>query len=111
MSHFEQYFLQNVSGSHHPYPPNSSHHKSKESPDYLLVSQVLITPMHLSQNYLASNYGWNGLQLKTHQNFKLPVLFHTVQFMQDPPLSKRPPSIGPTYLSVVCYTLCSLNFF
>lgn len=111
MSHFEQYFLQSVSSSHHPYPPNSSHHKSKESPDYLLVSQVLITPMHLSKNYLASNYDRNCLQLKTHQNLKLPVLFHTVQSIQDPPLPKRPQSIGSTYLSVVHYALCSLNFF
>lgn len=38
MSHFEQYFLQNVPNSHHPYPPNASHHKSKEAPDSLLVS-------------------------------------------------------------------------
>lgn len=51
MSHFEQYFLQNVSASNHPYPSNSSHHKFKEFPYYVLVSWVLITSMHLSQNY------------------------------------------------------------
>lgn len=81
MGHFEQYFLQNVSNFHHPYSPNSYHHKSKGSPNYLLVFWVLITPMHLSQSYLETNYGHNYLQLKSHQNFKRLTTFYTVQSM------------------------------